>query len=184
MSDLSLFFREFIRHPGEVRAVLPTGRAAARAMARLITPSTGHVAEIGAGTGTITKAILDAGLPPENLELYELNASFCARLSEQFPRCIVHNLPAQEMVNVGRSDLDAVISGVPTLPMPDDLQMAIVGAALSMMKPGAPFMQITYGPLPPLSQNTRDALRLTYRKSPRIWANFPPARVYEFRQQP
>ena len=122
------------------------------------------------------------GLAPERLELYELNAAFCDRLRQRFPGARVHNLPAQEMVNVGRGDLDAVVSGVPTLPMPDELQAAIVGAALAMMKPGAPFVQITYGALPPLSGAVRTRFGLVHDKSRRIWANLPPAQVYVFRQ--
>ncbi|ARC36064.1 methyltransferase type 12 [Paracoccus yeei] len=182
MSDLSLFLGQFLRRPGEIRAVAPTGRSAAREMARPVTPDMQAVAEIGAGTGTITQAILARGLPPERLELYELNAAFCDRLRQRFPGARVHNLPAQEMVNVGRGDLDAVVSGVPTLPMPDELQAAIVGAALAMMKPGAPFVQITYGALPPLSGAVRARCGLVHEKSRGIWANLPPAQVYVFRQ--
>ena len=182
MSDLSLFLGQCLRRPGEIRAVAPTGRSAAREMARPVTPDMQAVAEIGAGTGTITQAILARGLAPERLELYELNAAFCDRLRQRFPGARVHNLPAQEMVNVGRGDLDAVVSGVPTLPMPDELQAAIVGAALAMMKPGAPFVQITYGALPPLSGAVRARFGLVHEKSRRIWANLPPAQVYVFRQ--
>lgn len=183
MSDLSLFLGQFLRRPREIRAIAPTGRAVAREMARLVDPRMEAVAEIGAGTGTITKAILARGLPPERLELYELNAAFCSRLHQRFPGVQVHNLPAQEMVNAGRRGLDAVISGVPTLPMPDDLQAAILGAALAMMKPGAPFVQITYGPVVPLSEAVRTRFGLRHEKSRRIWANLPPARVYVFRQK-
>ncbi|AWX92692.1 methyltransferase type 12 [Paracoccus mutanolyticus] len=177
-----MFLGQFLRRPGEIRAVAPTGRSAAREMARPVTPDMQAVAEIGAGTGTITQAILARGLPPERLELYELNAAFCDRLRQRFPGARVHNLPAQEMVNVGRGDLDAVVSGVPTLPMPDELQAAIVGAALAMMKPGAPFVQITYGALPPLSGAVRARFGLVHEKSRRIWANLPPAQVYVFCQ--
>lgn len=183
MSDLSLFLTQFLRRPSEIRAIAPTGRHAARQMAQVIDPGMRAVAEIGAGTGTITRAILNRGLAPERLELYELNSAFCPRLRELFPGTRVHNLPAQEMMNVGRRDLDAVISGVPTLPMPDELQAAIVGAALSMMRPGAPFVQITYGPVPPLSERVRARFGLRHQKSRRIWQNLPPARVYVFRQE-
>lgn len=183
MSELALFLGQLIRRPTEIRAIAPTARAAAREMARLVTPDMTAVAEIGAGTGTITRAILDRGLAPEALELYELNAAFCERLRGLYPRSVVHNLPAQEMVNVGRRGLDAVISGVPTLPMPDALQAAIVGAALSMMKPGAPFVQITYGAAPPLSEAVRAQFGLRHSRSRRIWRNLPPAQVYVFRQE-
>ena len=182
MSDLSLFLGQLIRRPTEIRAIAPTARAAAREMARIVTPDMGAVAEIGAGTGTITRAILARGLPAERLELYELNAAFCDRLRAAFPGTTVHNRPAQDMVNVGRGRLDAVISGVPTLPMPDEMQHAIVGSALWMLKPGAPFVQITYGTQPPLSARVREDLGLTFTRSRRIWLNLPPAQVYVFRQ--
>lgn len=182
MSDLSLFLGQLIRRPTEIRAIAPTARAAAREMTRVVTPDMGAVAEIGAGTGTITRAILARGLPPERLELYELNAAFCGRLRAAFPGVTVHNRPAQDMVNVGCDQLDAVISGVPTLPMPDEMQHAILGAALRMLKPGAPFVQITYGTRPPISARVRADLGLSHTHSRRIWANLPPARVYVFRQ--
>ncbi|RMC34850.1 class I SAM-dependent methyltransferase [Paracoccus alkanivorans] len=182
MSDLPLFLGQFIRRPSEIRSVIPTGRATAREMARHVSPDMKAVAEIGAGTGTITQAILARGLPPERLDLYELNAAFCDWLRSRFPGTRVHNRPAQEMVNQRDEPFDAVISGVPTLPMPDELQAAIVGAALSVMRPGAPFVQITYGPLPPLSEAVRRRFGLRHERSRRIWANLPPARVYAFRQ--
>lgn len=182
MSDLPLFFAQFIRRPSEVRSIIPTGRATAREMARLVTPDMDAVAEIGAGTGTITQAILARGLRPERLDAYELNATFCDYLRGQFPATHIHNCPAQEMTNRAKAPYDAVISGVPTLPMPDELQASIVGAALSVMRPGAPFVQITYGPLPPLSEYVRNRFGLRHERSRRIWANFPPARVYVFRQ--
>lgn len=183
MSDLSLFLGQLIRRPSEIRAIAPTAGAVAREMARSVDPSMGAVAEIGAGTGTITRAILNRGLPPDRLELYELNAAFCERLRQSFPGVTVHNRPAQDMVNVGRRGLDAVISGVPTLPMSDEMQHAIVGAALWMLKPGAPFVQITYGTQPPLSEKVRADLGLVHTRSRRIWMNLPPARVYVFRQE-
>ena len=182
MSDLSLFLGQLIRRPAEIRAIAPTARAAAREMARLVTPEMEAVAEIGAGTGTITRAILGRGLAPEKLELYELNAAFCDRLRAAFPGATVHNRPAQDMVNVGRRHLDAVISGVPTLPMPDEMQHAIVGSALWMLKPGAPFVQITDGTQPPISARVREDLGLSFTRSRRIWLNLPPAQVYVFRQ--
>lgn len=182
MSDLSLFLGQLLRKPAEIKAIAPTSRVVAREMARGLSAETGYVAEIGAGTGTITRAILDTQLKPENLELYELNAAFCNRLRTLFPKVTVHNLPAQEMLNVGRDNLDAVISGVPTLSMPYELQKSIVGAAFAMLKPGAPFVQITYGPVPPLSERIRYEFGLSHVKSRRIWANLPPATTYTFRQ--
>ena len=119
---------------------------------------------------------------PGSIRKPSTSSRICDRLRQRFPGARVHNLPAHGMVNVGRGDLDAVVSGVPTLPLPDELQAAIVGAALAMMKPGAPFVQITYCALPPLSGAGRARFGLVHEKSRRIWANLPPAQVYVFRQ--
>lgn len=180
MSDLSLFLGQFIRRPGEIRAIAPTARATAREMARPVLASMRRVAEIGAGTGTITRAILDTGLPPERLDIYELNPAFCTRLRHLFPHSPVHNRPAQAMAEDG--PFDAVVSGVPVLALPDPMQAEIIGAAFAAMRPGAPFVQITYGPTPPVSDRVRAQFGLSFTRSRRIWANLPPAQVYVFRQ--
>lgn len=182
LSDFSVFMRQLLRNPWQIRAVAPSGPAAAREMVRLVRPDMATVIEIGPGTGTFTRALLGRGLPPDALELYELNPDFCAHLRQQFPGVHVHNLPAQDMAKAAAHPADAVISGLPILSMPRAVQMAIVGAAFGRLRPGAPFVQFTYGPKPPLSRAVREAFGLTHEVGPRVWANLPPLRVYTFRQ--
>ena len=180
--DLRLFLGQMLRRPRHVVALAPSSRGLARSMASMLSPETGRVAELGPGTGSLTRAILARGVARENLTLFELNPAFCTRLAALFPGVRIENRPAQEMGAAGLSGLGAVISGLPLLSMPDPIQRAILAASFTALRPGGVFVQFTYGPVPPVAQAIREELGLTWRKLPRVWANLPPATVYIFSQ--
>ncbi|KAJ55843.1 hypothetical protein ACMU_08705 [Actibacterium mucosum KCTC 23349] len=180
--DLRIFLGQLFRKPGEVVALAPSSEALAREMCRGLSPETGHVAELGPGTGKITRAILSAGVAEKNITAFELNPTFVDTLRGQFPAADIRRAPAQEVGNLPLGELDAVISGLPLLSMPNDVQRAIVEGTFRVLKPGGTFVQFTYGPVPPIAQCLREGLKLTWTKSAKIWGNLPPARVYTFRQ--
>lgn len=180
-NELVLFVGQLLRNPREVSAVVPSSRVLARAMARGLGPATGRVIEFGPGTGKITQAILDQGVAPSDLTLYEMNPTFCENLARRFPGVRVVNAPAQEAAKE-LSGVGAVISGLPLLSIPPEIQRGILGAAFTVLKPGAPYVQFTYGPNPPVSAGVSAALKLRHEHGPRIWQNLPPARVYRYSQ--
>jgi phosphatidylethanolamine/phosphatidyl-N-methylethanolamine N-methyltransferase len=180
-NDLALFVGQLLRNPREISAVVPSSRMLAQAMVRDLGRDTGRVVEFGPGTGKITEAILSRGVLPENLSLYEMNASFSTALARRFPGVAIINAPAQEAA-VAPGDVGAVVSGLPLLSMPKEVQRAIVGAAFAILRPGAPYIQFTYGAHPPVSEGVRAALGLTVEAGPRVWYNLPPARVYFYRR--
>lgn len=182
MSDLSLFLGQMIRKPLQVSAVAPSSSVLAREMAKGLGPETGPVAEFGPGTGKITKAILDRGVAPENLTLFEMNPTFCARLKREYPDLRVENLPAQDLPLAGLPPLGAVISGLPLLSMSEATQRAIVGAAIKALRPGGIFVQFTYGPRPPMLERVRQELGLQVTRGHRVFFNLPPATVHTYRQ--
>jgi len=179
-SDLALFVKQMLRRPHEVVALAPSSADLARAMAAHVGPDTGRVVEFGAGTGKITRAILDRGLPPENLTVFEMNPDFVARLRSSFPGVTVHETGAQDVAQFCPLGVDAVISGLPLLSMQNDTQRAIVGGAFDVLREGGSYTQFTYGPRPPLAEPVRLALGLRAEKGLKVWNNLPPARVYQF----
>src|ERR1700761_5053697 len=66
-----LFLRRWLRRPFAMGAVVPSGRLLGEAMAKAtlagMAGRDGHVIELGAGTGGITKALLGAGIPADRL---------------------------------------------------------------------------------------------------------------------
>ncbi|MFV0491321.1 MAG: class I SAM-dependent methyltransferase [Pseudorhodobacter sp.] len=183
MSDLPLFFRQLARQPKQVSAIAPSSRALGRAMAAQVGPETGRIVEFGPGTGRLTEAILDRGVAPENLFLFEMNADFAADLPRRFPGVTVFRTGAQNVADHIPADVGAVISGLPLLSMPQDLRRAIVGGAFRVLRPGGIYVQFTYGARAPISDETLDGMGLIATRGTKIWANLPPARVYTLRRK-
>ena len=149
-------------------------------MAEGLGPATGRVVEFGPGTGRLTRAILAAGVAPADLTLFELDADFVAHLRAEFPGVTVHLLGADRADEVVAPGVGAVVSGLPLLSMPKPVREAIVAAAFRILAPGAPYIQFTYGPKPPLPPDSVAALGLRVAAGRKVWANLPPARVYRF----
>jgi phosphatidylethanolamine/phosphatidyl-N-methylethanolamine N-methyltransferase len=181
-SDLALFMRQLWRSPASISAVAPSSRGLARAITEGIGPHTGRVAEFGPGTGVFTRALLDRGVAPENLTLFELNPDFAAALRARFPGVHVVTDGAQTIAD-HCADVGAIVSGLPLLSFPADLNRAIFRGALRAMRPEGVFHQFTYGPVPPLPDDIRAEMGLTVTPGPRVWRNLPPARVYTYRRK-
>lgn len=179
-SDFAVFLGQMIRRPTEVVAIAPSSAAVARAMTQGLDQVKGPIVEIGPGTGSFTKAILDRGVAPKRLTLMEMNPVFCETLRQKFPGVTVLNRPAQEIEQIGLTNIGAVISGVPVLARPQ-IQRDIVGRALRVLAPQGAFVQITYSPGAPISDEMQAELGVSVQKRATVWANLPPARVFVFR---
>ena len=177
-SDLALFLRQLIRKPQQVVALSPSSAELARAMTLGLSPATGRVAELGAGTGKLTRAILNRGVAPADLTVFEMNPDFCSHLRRTFPGVTVWSRGAETLGGTCAPGLGAVISGLPLLSMPNEVQMAILQGAFDLLRPKGTFVQFTYGPRPPVAEQVRLALGLTVRRGEKVWGNLPPARVY------
>ena len=181
-SDFRLFMTQLLKRPHQVVALAPSSEGLAREMAARVDPAAGPVIELGAGTGKITQAILDRGLPPEHLHSIEMNPVFCDRLQAAFPGLNVHQMSAGDIGDLPLENAQAVISGLPLLSMPVALQRSILTGTVAKLRPGQDYVQFTYGPKPPVTPVVREELALSWEVSRKIWWNMPPARVYRFRQ--
>ena len=182
--DLAVFIGQVLRRPHQVVALAPSSQSLAAAMAAVVTPATGRVAELGPGTGRITRALLARGVRPDDLTLFERNPIFCTRLRARFPGVTVLNRSAELVGEQCLPGLGAVISGLPLLSMSEPVQRAIVAGAFAALRPDGVFVQFTYGPRPPIASAVRRALCLGWSRSAWIFDNLPPACVYTFRRQP
>ena len=185
LSDEVRFVRTWIERPLVTGALSPSGRALARMMARYIDPAVpGTVLELGPGTGPVTAALLARGLPPERLHLIEFNPDFVPLLERRFPGVTVTRGDAYAARTLIAEHLDApvgaVVSSLPLLTRPPAERIHLLEDCLAMAAPGAPFIQFTYGLAPPVPPEAIDHLSAV--GSPRVWWNFPPARVWIYRR--
>ena len=178
--DLGLFITQLLKKPHQVVALAPSSRALSAEMAATLDPAGGPVIELGAGTGRITQAIIDRGVPVEMIHSIEMNPVFCDRLRADFPGLNVYQMSAGDVGDLPVEGAQAVVSGLPLLSMPYDLQNAILGGTFKQVGPTGSYIQFTYGPKPPIRAEIRDAMGLTWTTSRKIWGNLPPARVYRF----
>lgn len=112
------FFKGWQRDKKGVGAIIPTSSFAARRMASVINPDSGlPVLELGAGTGVITKAILERGVKPQDLVSVEYSRAFYDHLRARFPKVDFRHGDAFDLDNVlgerRQQQFDCVISAVP-----------------------------------------------------------------------
>ena len=179
MSDTLAFIGRMIRHPRRIGAIAPSSSGLADAMAFGIGPDTPGVVEFGGGTGQLTRGILRTGLPPERLVVAELDPVLAKRLQADLPGVQVRNVGAQEITAEGLPSVSHIISGLPILNFPYELQMAIMENAFRLLAPGGMVVQFTYGPKVPLRQRVIDELGLVGKRRKWVAWNLPPATVYE-----
>lgn len=186
----ALFLKRWLRQPLAMGAVMPSGPLLTRALAltavREMQGRDGHVVELGAGTGEVTKALLAAGIAPQRLALVERDPELVAFLRRHFrgPGIIEGDaarlpklLAAEGMTNVA-----TVVSGLPLLSLPAEVVTGIVHGVFDALPRGAALVQFTYGPAPPIPKPLRESLHLVGAHGRRIWRNVPPAVVWTFRR--
>jgi phosphatidylethanolamine/phosphatidyl-N-methylethanolamine N-methyltransferase len=179
-SDWLLFARGLLTAPGAVAAISPSSRGLARAMALDLGTRTGPVLEFGPGTGRLTQGLLEAGVPSSDLMLIELNSDFASLLRHRFAGVTVLTAGAQDAPRYAvAGSVGAVVSGLPLLSMREPDVEAVLHAAFTVLRPGGYMRQFTYGFKPPVASRTLRRLGLVARPLQQVWANLPPARVYQ-----
>jgi phosphatidylethanolamine/phosphatidyl-N-methylethanolamine N-methyltransferase len=181
-SDRAVFFRNWLQDPFRVAAIAPSGRLLARLMATGLR-SGARVVELGAGTGTLTDAIVASGVQPQDLYLVEQNAAFVAILERRFPRAtVLHADAAALRAHLGEAAgaIDCVVSGLPLLWFDRDTKRRILGEAFALLRPCGCFHQFTYLGRPPVGRGLLDELGLDAALIGVSPINLPPAFVYRF----
>jgi len=178
------FFKGWLDQPGKVGSILPTSPVTSRRIASVVNPDSPlPVLELGPGTGVVTKAILERGLPPEKLVCLEYSNEFIDHLRASFPGVTFLQGDANNLeVALGpfaKTRFDCIISGIPLLNLPMEKRFALVDSLLSRVAPGRPIVQITYGPKSPLPERTKG---YKIEKLDFVIRNVPPAHLWLYRR--
>src|SRR5450759_3953862 len=182
LDDEMQFIRSWIEKPLSTGAVMPSSKALARTMARYVDPqSSGPVIELGPGTGPVTEALVQRGIDPARLILVEFNPDFC-RLLTRYPAATVGQGDAYRLRRLLETlvlePAAAVVSGLPLVTKPLRTRLRLISDAMSLLAPGAPFVQFTYAMVPPIPKTLSG---IKAEASELIWLNLPPARVWVYR---
>jgi phospholipid N-methyltransferase len=134
--------------------------------------------EVGAGTGAITREILNSLRGDAKLIVFEVNKDFCEQLrAANDSRLIVHNVSAYEMDTILAEKADYVVSGIPLAVLSKPEFARLYSAVRAVLDPGGVFIQVQLAPV------SYGRLRRCFRdvKVGFTWRNTPPAFLYHCR---
>lgn len=183
------FLGAWLRNPAQTGALLPSGRALARAMAAQVNlDQPGPVVELGAGTGAITQALLARGLAPQRLVLIERDPTLCRLLRLRFPRLTVLHGDAAGLAEIldaaGLARPGTLVSGLPLLSMGRGRRQLVLARIVACLDSGGKLVQFTYSPLPPISSALAHSLGVQGTRTALVAMNLPPAAVWTYTRQP
>lgn len=177
------FIKNWVDAPMTTGAIAPSGSRLAKKMASFVPLDSGlPVLEIGPGTGSVTRALLDYGVLPENLTALEYNTEFCEHIKTHFPEIRVIQGDAYSLTNTLQNAFGivpkfaAIISSLPLLTRPKEDRDRLLFESLTHLAKGAPYIQFSYGLTPPVETTAEVSLV----KSSWILRNIPPARVFVY----
>jgi phosphatidylethanolamine/phosphatidyl-N-methylethanolamine N-methyltransferase len=185
--DNLLFFTSFAKAPRKVGSITPSSRGLGRAMAAELPDEYSVCVELGGGTGSLTSAILAAGVPSEKLIVVERDPRLAAHLRKRFPKVAVVEGDAQHLrrilADVGVDHVDAVVSGLPLRNLPGAVRRNIAAEVFAALGLGGVFVQFTYWGEPPVPADVAQRFKVGSKMTRRVWRNMPPANVWRYQRQ-
>lgn len=176
-----LFLKEALLSPREVGACCPSSSRLAQKMAQTVDfQREGVVVELGGGTGNITRALLEHGVPADKLITVERSAVLANLLRKQFPDIRVIEGDAGELETLLGKDIgkiNAIVSGLPFRSLPEPCVVAIKQQISQLLDKDGVFVQFTYNLLSPASFPDP---QIVPGHSQFVSKNIPPARVDVF----
>jgi len=184
-TDSRLLLKLWLKNPTKIGTVAPSSPELASAMARHIPPHDGgYVVELGGGTGPVTRAILEAGVPADRLVVIERDPILHKHLVERYPGVRVLLGDAMHLQQLlrreGVTPVRAIVSSLPLIAMKKAIQHRIGAQVFAVLEPDAPMIQFTYGLFSPLKNRQR--LGVSGAVKDRVLQNLPPASVWLYRR--
>jgi len=184
LGDNLLFLSRLASAPRQIGAVAPSSRRLGRAMAAELPAEYEICVELGGGTGSLTRALLSAGLPRQNLVVIERDPRLAAHLRKRFRGVRVIRGEAQHLTALLRAEgigpVDAIVSGLPLRSLPRQVGHAIAAESFAALRPGGVFIQFTYWVLPPVPRAAAAKLSIEGVARGHVWRNLPPATVWRY----
>ncbi|MBW7454364.1 class I SAM-dependent methyltransferase [Paenibacillus sepulcri] len=183
IQDNFLFLSRFLSSPGIIGSVTPSSKFLAKQMINAVPwNQVYHVAELGAGTGAITKYIQEARRKDTKVLLFEQDTRLRHKLQNQYPAFSCYE-DCRELEAALRSEnikqLDCILSGLPFFNFPQEVRDRLVGQIVASLRPGGLFIAFQY------SQQMKKQLseHFEIEQIKFVPLNIPPAFVYICRKK-
>jgi phosphatidylethanolamine/phosphatidyl-N-methylethanolamine N-methyltransferase len=177
-----LFLKRAIKNPRNMGAIIPSSQNLGEYACKYIPKNPDHlVVEIGAGTGSLTKSLLNAGISKDRLIAVELDTELSKLLTVKFHDLHVIHGNASELSKIlppsWIGKIGTIVSGIPMVNLSKDTQRSIIESCLEVLSPHGQILQFTYGFVSPLPAKT---LNLSSKRLGHVLMNVPPASWWRF----
>lgn len=181
------FIAAWLRSPLKMGAALPSSRGLARAMAAQVDITRdGAIIELGAGTGVVTHALLEAGISHNRLLVIERDKKLHSLLHAIFHDLQVLCADAMELDDVlkkaGVQKINAIVSSLPFIAMPMAIRHGIQEKMANAIGEDGIIIQFTYGHKSPINSSELKRYGLIGQRVRLVLVNVPPAHVWVYRR--
>ena len=181
VSNPWMFFRRWVANPLQMGSVVRSSAALCRRVVAQ-TRRAPHeiVVELGAGTGVISRALLEGGVPADRLMVVEIVPDMASHLRRVLPGVTVIEGDARELPALlaphYHSQIGTVVCGIPLVLLPLVEQRRFIDA-IEAVAPGRGFLHYSYCATSPLPARKH---ALVPRRESWTVLNFPPASVWRY----
>jgi phosphatidylethanolamine/phosphatidyl-N-methylethanolamine N-methyltransferase len=175
------FLKALIQHPAATGAILPSSKYLAKTMASYIPlVQDSFIVELGAGTGVITKALLDHGIAAKRIIAIEYVPELVNNLKKRFPDITIIEGNALHLTQLLKDFpylTECIISGLPLRSLSDEVRVGILKQIPTLLPKQGRYIQFTYD-----ITSRQDIYPKNYHliHSKIVWFNIPPAKIEVF----
>lgn len=183
LQEKFLFFQLFLHSPKEMGSITPSSKYLAQAMVASIPwDDAVAIAELGCGTGVVTRHIKLSAKERTRIVLFEKDPVLRQQLACRFPEYATYPDAGdlqRALGTEGIAHLDAIVCGLPFFNFPECLRMKLLNEIVASLKPGGLFVAFQY------SLQMRQMLKSYFHieQIKLVPFNLPPAFVYVCRKK-
>ncbi len=181
IANAGLFFRRWLANPLQMGSIVPSSPALCKRIAAHTKAGPDQiVVELGAGTGVVSRALIQSGLAPEKLHVVEIVPDMAKHLRAALPGAQVIEGDARRLPQLIPEHLHGkigtVVVGIPLVLLPVAEQRRFIDA-IEAVAPGQGFILYSYCVTSPLPWKTHGLVPKREAWTP---MNFPPASVWRY----
>ena len=179
VTESAVFLRRFVRAPRQVGSVMPSSPFLTKAIiSKIVWEDARCVAELGAGTGVFTRAIVRKLRKDGQVLVFEIDPALKSMIEAEHKGLDVYGdacgLP-QIMRDRDIHELDYVVSSLPFAVLPSRITATILDVVGECLKPGGKFIAYQYSKhMKPYFERRFESVKTSF-----VLCNVPPAFVYE-----